>query len=90
MSRLMSQRRDSLAWGGFDLTMDELTDRPCLLIDACETSDPIAAAEAVLKFIEDNQIATLNVAGPRASGWPAGYYFAAAVVGEVILRSPNY
>jgi len=83
---------DGSLTGGTRLTRDlcELTDRPCLLIDACETSDPIAAAEAVLKFIEDNQIATLNVAGPRASGWPAGYHFAAAVVEEVILRSPNY
>ena len=83
---------DGSLTGGTRLTRDlcELSDRPCLLIDARETPDPIAAAEAVLKFIGDNKIATLNVAGPRASGWPAGHDFAAAVVAEVILKLPNY
>jgi hypothetical protein len=63
-----------------------LLNRPCLLISARETPDPIAAAEAVVKFIEDNNIETLNVAGPRASGWVAGYRFAADVVSGVIGR----
>jgi hypothetical protein len=78
--------------GGTRLTHDlcKLSSRPCLLVDARETPDPIAAAQAVLKFIKDNKIETLNVAGPRASGWPAGYVFAAAVVGEVISRLANY
>jgi putative molybdenum carrier protein len=71
---------------GTRLTCDlcELLNRPCILISAREMPDPIAAAEAVLKFIEDNGIEVLNVAGPRASGWPAGYAFSRAVVGEVI------
>jgi hypothetical protein len=78
--------------GGTRLTHDfcKLSSRPCLLIDARDTPDPIAAAQAVLKFINDNKIQTLNVAGPRASGWAAGYHFSAAVIGEVISRLPNY
>jgi len=73
---------------GTRLTRDlcELLNRPCILISASETPDPIAAAEAILKFIEDNHIETLNVAGPRASGWAAGYRFAADVVSSVISK----
>jgi hypothetical protein len=73
---------------GTRLTRDlcELLSRPCILISARETPDPIAAAEAILKFIEANQIETLNVAGPRASGWAAGYRFAADVVNGVISK----
>jgi Circularly permutated YpsA SLOG family len=72
--------------GGARLTRDlcELVDRPCILISVRETPAPIAAAEAVLKFIEQNNIQTLNVAGPRASGWAAGYRFAWDVVNGVI------
>jgi len=70
---------------GTRLTRDlcELVNRPCILISALETPDSIAAA-AVVKFIEDNNIGTLNVAGPRASGWPAGHAFALEVIGQVI------
>jgi Circularly permutated YpsA SLOG family len=83
---------DGSLTGGTRLTHDlcKLSSRPCLLIDARETPDPIAAAPVVLKFITDNKIETLNVAGPRASGWPDGYRFAAALIGEVISRLPNY
>jgi hypothetical protein len=61
-----------------------LLKRPYILINERETPDPIVAAEAVLRFIEDNNIETLNVAGPRASGWADGYRFAADVVSSVI------
>jgi hypothetical protein len=73
---------------GTRLTRDlcEILNRPCILISAREKPDPIAAADAILKFIEDNDIETLNVAGPRASGWAAGYRFAADVIGEVISK----
>jgi hypothetical protein len=57
-----------------------------MLISARDIPDPIAAAEAVLKFIEDNNIETLNVAGPRASGWKDGYAFTLGVVGQVLTR----
>jgi putative molybdenum carrier protein len=75
--------------GGTRLTRDlcELLGRPCLLISASETPDSIAAAEAVLKFVDDNNIETLNVAGPRASGWTDGYRFAFGVVGQVMGRA---
>jgi hypothetical protein len=72
--------------GGTRLTRDlcERLNRPCILISARETPDAIAAADKVVKFIEDNNIETLNVAGPRASWWAAGYRFAADVVSGVI------
>jgi hypothetical protein len=63
-----------------------LLKRPYILINAREIPDPIVAAERVLRFIEDNNIETLNVAGPRASGWGDGYHFAADVVSRVIGR----
>jgi hypothetical protein len=77
--------------GGTRLTRDlcELLSRPCNLISARETPDPIVAADAVVKFIEDNNVQTLNVAGPRASGWGAGYRFAAEVIGGVISGLPK-
>jgi hypothetical protein len=73
---------------GTRLTRDlcELLSRPCMLISAREIPDPIAAAEAILKFVEGNNIETLNVAGPRASGWRDGYAFALGVVGQVLTK----
>jgi hypothetical protein len=54
--------------GGTRLTRNlcALLKRPYILIKAQETPDPIVVAEAILKFIEDNGIQVLNVAGPRA------------------------
>ncbi len=57
-----------------------------MLISAREIPDPIAAAEAILKFIANNNIETLNVAGPRASGWKDGYAFTLGVVGQVLTK----
>jgi hypothetical protein len=73
---------------GTRLTSDlcELLNRPCILIGAREIPDPYAAAEMVWRFIEDNGIGVLNVGGPRASGWPAGYGFSRAVIAEVIKK----
>ncbi|HEY2465949.1 MAG TPA: putative molybdenum carrier protein [Steroidobacteraceae bacterium] len=72
--------------GGARLTHDlcQLLERPCILISAAETPDPILAAKKVLQFIEDNNIETLNVAGPRASGWAEGYRFALDMMSRVI------
>jgi hypothetical protein len=74
--------------GGARLTRNlcALLKRPYILVNARETPDLIVAAEAVLKFIEDNNIETLNVAGPRASRWTDGYRFALAVIGQVIEK----
>jgi len=41
-------------------------------------------ADAIVRFVEENEIQMLNVAGPRASGWVAGYRFALDVVSGVI------
>lgn len=79
---------DGTLSGGTSLTRDlcELVSRPCMLINSREIPDPTAAAEAILKFVEDNNIETLNVAGPRASGWKDGYAFALGVVGQVLTK----
>jgi hypothetical protein len=71
------------------LTRDlcELLSRPCILISAREIPDPIAAAAAVVKFIEDYHIEALNVAGPRASGWREGHAFSLAVIEGAIRNS---
>lgn len=75
--------------GGTRLTRNlcALLNRPYVLINARETTDAGKAAAAVLKFIERSKIQVLNVAGPRASGWPAGHVFSFAVLREVIERS---
>jgi Circularly permutated YpsA SLOG family len=44
------------------------------------------AAQALLRFLEAHRIGVLNVAGPRASGWPAGEGFARGVLGTVLER----
>jgi hypothetical protein len=36
--------------------------------------------------LEEHDIEVLNVAGPRASGWPKGYAFSMRVIGEVVAR----
>jgi hypothetical protein len=75
--------------GGTRLTRNlcALLKRPYILINAAEMPDPILASSAVSKFIMDNNIETLNVAGPRLSGWNAGYRFAGDVIGGVISES---
>ena len=77
---------DEALRGGTRLTRNlcALLDRPYILIDARGMPDPIDAAKSVVNFIEQNNIETLNVAGPRASGWPAGHSFVFSVVGGVI------
>ena len=71
--------------GGTRLTRNlcALLKRPYVLVDGRQISEAEAVA-AVVEFVEKNGIQTLNVAGPRASGWPAGYKFALTVVGGVI------
>jgi Circularly permutated YpsA SLOG family len=71
--------------GGTRLTRNlcALLKRPYVLIDARQVSEEEAVA-AVAEFVEKNGIQTLNVAGPRASGWAEGYGFAIAVVRGVL------
>jgi hypothetical protein len=72
--------------GGTRLTRNlcALLKRPYILIDARKIVEPAAAAAEIVKFVEEKQVRTLNVAGPRASGWAEGYGFAIAVVSGVI------
>jgi hypothetical protein len=72
--------------GGTRLTRNlcALEKKPYLLIRAQEVADPTDAAKAILKFVEDNGIEVLNVAGPRASGWADGYCFAFNVISGVL------
>lgn len=46
--------------------------KPYLLIDATELS-PARSAERIRNFVANNNIKTLNIAGPRASGEPLAY-----------------
>ena len=46
----------------------------------------LRAADAIVRLLEEQAIGVLNVAGPRASGWPQGYAFSLRVIGEVISR----
>jgi putative molybdenum carrier protein len=48
--------------------------KPYLLIDATELSSS-RSAERIEKFITGNSIATLNIAGPRASNEPLAYTY---------------
>jgi hypothetical protein len=75
--------------GGTRLTRNlcALLKRPYILINAGVTRDPGEAADTILKFIGDNQIQVLNVAGPRASRWIEGYRFALDVIGRVIGKA---
>jgi hypothetical protein len=64
-----------------------LEKKPYVLVDALKITDPAVAAEAILQFVQEHGIQTLNVAGPRLSGWAEGHSFAVAVIGAVIGRS---
>jgi hypothetical protein len=74
--------------GGTRLTRNlcALLKRPYVLVDARQMSEAEAVA-VVVEFVEKNGIQTLNVAGPRLSGWPDGYGFALAVVSGVLAGS---
>jgi len=71
--------------GGTKLTRDLCIreKKPFIVLDAAQISTE-RARWAILRFIEEHEIETLNVAGPRASGWPEGYDFALTVIGEAI------
>ena len=59
--------------------------KPCLLVDGAELT-PEQAASKVLEFIRQHPVATLNVAGPRASGNARAYPFAHALLEKVLLQ----
>jgi hypothetical protein len=71
--------------GGTKLTRDMCIHekKPFIVLDATQIAVERAAA-AIVRFIRENEIQVLNVAGPRLSGWAEGYVFALGVVAEVI------
>jgi len=73
--------------GGTLLTLNlcKREGRPHVVIDASKTSAS-GAADEIARFVEEQDVRVLNVAGPRASGWKQGYGFAAGAVGDLIAR----
>ena len=65
--------------------------KPLVLVNAAEDTPKrmtaLRAADAISRLLEEYAVDVLNVAGPRASGWPAGYAFSLRVIGEVISRA---
>lgn len=70
--------------GGTLLTQKlcEREKKPFIMIDA-QGSTKLRAADVIGRFVEENEIQVLNVAGPRLSGWPKGYGFALGTIGAV-------
>ena len=68
--------------GGTAYTIDAAREygRPCLVIDLAEDCE----SGGVRAWIEEHDIQTLNVAGPRASKDPSVYDEAAAFLGRVL------
>lgn len=57
--------------------------KPVYVIDAVHTGAALAA-EQVAGFVARESIRVLNVAGPRASGWPGACAFSREVVGRLL------
>jgi Circularly permutated YpsA SLOG family len=60
--------------------------KPFIALDSRQIS-ALRTADTILRFLEEQAVDVLNVAGPRASGWPEGYAFSLRVIGEVISRT---
>lgn len=60
--------------------------RPCLLIDG-NIIDADAAVELIRRFVTENRVRTLNVAGPRASNEARAYPYTRAVLEKLFSRS---
>lgn len=71
--------------GGTALTIRhaEARGKPCLIVDAAETSAP-RAAQRVRDFVDEHDVATLNVAGPRASGDARAHGYALELLSRVL------
>lgn len=76
--------------GGTKLTRDMCIreKKPFVVLDATQIVESRAVA-AILRFVDENEIRVLNVAGPRASHWEQGYGFALSVLGAVIAATPQ-
>lgn len=71
--------------GGTALTVRfaERHGRPVCLIDA-ERLAPEEAGREARRFVADHGVRRLNVAGPRASGWPAGADYARRTIAALL------
>ncbi len=76
---------DSVLEGGTRLAAMycEQVGKPHVLIDAT-TLSRAEALQVLDQFVSENGISVLNVAGPRASKWPAGHDYAYALLTELI------
>lgn len=74
--------------GGTALTIEfaRRHEKPVRVIDSAVV-EPEEAVERVLSFIDEHGIGVLDVAGPRASGWPGGEAYSRAVMEEVLRRA---
>lgn len=72
---------DAVLSGGTQQTVIFCIDenKPCKLIDI-SLVEPAAAVRAIQEFIAENNIRTLNVAGPRQSGSASVYPYVKAVI----------
>ena len=59
--------------------------QPHRLIDAAKYS-PEDAATLMISFVCDNEIDTLNIAGPRESEWVGGYAYSFRAVDILVSR----
>jgi hypothetical protein len=75
------------ASGGTARTIEicEKLGRPHLVVDATTVLLEDAVSEAE-RFVREEDIRQLNVAGPRASGEPRGYKYAYSLVRELCLQ----
>jgi hypothetical protein len=75
------------ASGGTARTIDvcRTLGRPHLIVDAASVTLEDAVRRAV-RFVREEDIRRLNVAGPRASGEPRGYECACSLVRELCLQ----
>jgi len=51
-----------------------------------ESLEPDAAAGLLAAFVDQHRVATLNVAGPRASGDARGYPFTHSLIGHLLAN----
>ena len=62
--------------------------RPHQVIDAAQLS-PKDGANFIADFVRNNNIAILNIAGPRQSEWPEGYDYVSRVL-DIFLTSCSH
>jgi hypothetical protein len=67
-------------------TFCELHGKPLLVIDAAQISESDATVQ-IARFIEQRLIRALNVAGPRASGWPQAHEYAESTIRALLALS---